>query len=207
MLGSLLHVPASLGYGFLFLLVGMESAGAPLPGETALLTAAVLAAQGHLSLPLVIVVAAAAAIVGDNIGYLIGRSGLRRLLIRPGWFQRRRASLLEQGQTFFARNGSAAVFFGRWVTGLRVVVAWLAGAERMPWRRFAFWNALGGIAWATSVGLLAYWIGSTSSGIFSSIGVIGAVLAVVAVVGFVITRLARPRKRKPGETSVVRKKA
>jgi membrane protein DedA with SNARE-associated domain len=76
MLGSLLHVPASLGYGFLFLLVGMESAGAPLPGETALLTAAVLAAQGHLSLPLVIVLSAAAAIVGDNIGYVIGRSGL-----------------------------------------------------------------------------------------------------------------------------------
>ncbi len=75
MLGSLLHVPASLGYGFLFLLVGMESAGAPLPGETALLTAAVLAAQGHMSLPLVIVLSAAA-IVGDNIGYVIGRSGL-----------------------------------------------------------------------------------------------------------------------------------
>jgi membrane protein DedA with SNARE-associated domain len=76
MLGSLLHVPASLGYGFLFLLVGMESAGAPLPGETALLTAAVLAAQGHMSLPLVIVLSPAAAIVGDNIGYVIGRSGL-----------------------------------------------------------------------------------------------------------------------------------
>jgi membrane protein DedA with SNARE-associated domain len=90
----------------------MESAGAPLPGETALLTAAVLAAQGHLSLPLVVVVAAAAAIVGDNIGYVIGRSGLRRLLARPGWFQRRHARLLEEGEVFFARNGSAAVFFG-----------------------------------------------------------------------------------------------
>jgi len=194
MLASLLHVPASLGYGFLFLLVGMESAGAPLPGETALLTAAVLAAQGRLSLPLVIVVAASAAIVGDNVGYVIGRSGLRRLLVRPGWFQRRRARLLEEGEAFFARNGSAAVFFGRWVTGLRVVVAWLAGAERMPWPRFALWNALGGIAWATSLGLLAYWIGSTSSGVFGTIGLIGAAVAVVAVAGYLVTRrFARPR--------------
>jgi len=194
MLASLLHVPASLGYGFLFLLVGMESAGAPLPGETALLTAAVLAAQGRLSLPLVIVVAASAAIVGDNVGYVIGRSGLRRLLVRPGWFQRRRARLLEEGEAFFARNGSAAVFFGRWVTGLRVVVAWLAGAERMPWPRFALWNALGGIAWATSLGLLAYWIGSTSSGVVGTIGLIGAAVAVVAVAGYLVTRrFARPR--------------
>ena len=194
MLASLLHVPASLGYGFLFLLVGMESAGAPLPGETALLTAAVLAAQGRLSLPLVIVVAAWAAIVGDNVGYVIGRNGLRRLLARPGWFQRRRARLLEEGEAFFARNGSAAVFFGRWVTGLRVVVAWLAGAERMPWPRFALWNALGGIAWATSLGLLAYWIGSTSSGVVGTIGLIGAAVAVVAVAGYLVTRrFARPR--------------
>src|SRR4051812_19978094 len=114
MLATLLHVPASFGYGLLFLLVGRESAGVPLPGETALLTAAVLAAQGRLSLPLVIATAAAAAIIGDNVGYLIGRSGVRRLLTRPGRFERRGTRLLERGEVFFARNGGKAVFLGRW---------------------------------------------------------------------------------------------
>jgi membrane-associated protein len=193
MLASIFQVPASLGYGVLFLLVGMESAGLPLPGETALLTAAVLAAQGRLSLPLVIVIAAAAAIVGDNVGYLIGRSGLRRLLTRPGRFERRRQRLLAQGEAFFARSGSAAVFFGRWITGLRVVVAWLAGADRMPWPRFALWNALGGIAWATSLSLLVYGVGSASPSVFGTLGLVGLVAAVVAVLGYILTRrLSRP---------------
>lgn len=196
MLASFFQVPASLGYGVLFLLVGAESAGAPLPGETALLTAAVLAVQGHLSLPLVIVIGAAAAIIGDNVGYLIGRGGLRRLLIRPGRFELRRARLLEQGEAFFARNGSAAVFFGRWVTGLRVVVAWLAGADRMPWRRFALWNALGGIAWSSSLCLLVYWIGSTSSSILGTLGLVGLAAALLAAVGYVaMTRFVRARGR------------
>jgi membrane-associated protein len=85
------------------------------------------------------------------------------------------------------------------VTGLSVVVAWLAGVERMPWPRFALWNALGGIAWATPLGLLAYWIGSTSSGVFGSIGLIGVAVAVVAVVGYIVTRrFAGPRQRRRG---------
>ena len=105
MSASLIHVPATLGLGLLFLLVAVESAGVPLPGETALLTAGVLAAHGHLSLPGVIATAAAAAIIGDNVGYVIGRKGVRRLLTRPGRLERRRARWLEQGDAFFARHG------------------------------------------------------------------------------------------------------
>lgn len=193
MLTSLLDVPSTLGYGTLFLLVGAESAGVPLPGETALVAAAVLAAHGHLALSLVIAVAAAAATVGDNAGYVIGRRGLRPLLTRPGRWQRRRGRLLEHGEAYFARHGGSAVFLGRWVAGIRIVVAWLAGAHRMPWPRFALWNALGGIAWASSVGLLAYVGGSASSSLVGGLG-LGA-LAVVALAG-ALAYLAKARLRR-----------
>ena len=201
MLAALFHVPTTFGYGLLFLLVGMESAGVPLPGETALLTAAVLAAHGRLSLPLVIVTAATAAMVGDNVGYLIGRSGLRRLLVRRGRFQGRRARFLEEGEAFFKRHGSKAVFFGRWVTGVRVVVAWLAGADRMPWPRFVLWNALGGVAWATSIGVLAYWIGSASSSIVGAFGLVGGAVVVVAAAGYFVTRRRRDRGLFPAAST------
>jgi membrane-associated protein len=200
MLASLYAIPASFGYGLLFVLVGMESAGIPLPGETALLSAGVLASQGRLSLPLVIVTAAAAAIVGDNIGYGIGRRGLRRLLQRPGRFAQRRANLLEEGEAFFARNGAKAVFLGRWVTGVRVVIAWLAGAERMPWPQFFLWNALGGIAWAISIGLLAYYIGSATSNIVAAFGYVGGAVALIALGAYVVARRRRRARRQRADS-------
>jgi len=187
-LAALLNVPANVGYPLLFLLVGAESAGALLPGETALIVAAALASQGRLSLPLVIAVAAGAAILGDNIGYLIGRRGLRRLIDRPGRWAAGRRRLVERGEVFFARRGPSAVFFGRWLPGLRVVASWLAGANRMPWPRFLLWNALGGIAWASTVGTLAYLLGGSASG---SLGAIGFIGVGVAVVVYLIVRLRR----------------
>jgi membrane protein DedA with SNARE-associated domain len=194
MLAALLNVPANVGYPLLFVLVGAESAGALVPGETALIVAAALAAQGQLSLPLVIAVAAGAAILGDNIGYLIGRRGLRRLIDRPGRWAAGRRRLVERGEVFFARRGPSAVFFGRWLPGLRVVTSWLAGADRMPWRRFLLWNALGGIAWATTIGALAYLLGQSASG---SLGAIGFVGLGVAVLVYLITRLRRRRHSPP----------
>jgi len=154
MLAALINVPAGIGYPLLFAFVAAESAGAIVPGETSLIVAAALASQGQLSLPLVIAVAAGAAIVGDNVGYVIGRKGLRRLIDRPGRWAAGRRRLVERGEEFFARTGSAAVFFGRWLPAMRVVTSWLAGADRMPWRRFLIWNALGGISWASTVGVL-----------------------------------------------------
>jgi membrane protein DedA with SNARE-associated domain len=117
MLAALVNVPANIGYPLLFVLVGAESAGALVPGETSLILAGALAAQGQLSLPLVIAVAAAAAILGDNIGYLIGRRGLRPVLDRPGRWSDRRQRLVARGEAFFERYGAAAVFFGRWLPG------------------------------------------------------------------------------------------
>ncbi len=202
MLAALIDVPASIGYPLLFVLVGTESAGALVPGETSLIVAAALAAQGRLSLPLVIVVAAGAAILGDNIGYLIGRRGLRRLLDRPGRWSARKRRLVERGDVFFARRGSAAVFFGRWLPGLRVVASWLAGANRMPWRRFLLWNALGGIAWASTVGAVAYVLGRSASGSLGAIGLAGVGIAVLV---YLASRLrdrlrAGPPEKPAGRT-------
>jgi membrane protein DedA with SNARE-associated domain len=188
MLEALIGVPAGIGYPLLFGFVAAESAGALVPGETSLIVAAALASQGQLSLPLVIAVAAGGAILCDNVGYLIGRRGLRRLVDRPGRWAAGRRRLVERGEVFFARHGSAAVFFGRWLPGTRVVASWLAGAERMPWPRFLLWNTLGGIAWATTVGTLAYVLGQSAS---SSLGAIGFVGVAVAVVVYLIARLRR----------------
>ena len=194
MLAALIAVPAGIGYPLLFAFVAAESAGALVPGETSLIVAAALAGQGRLWIPLVIAVAAGAAIVGDNVGYVIGRRGLRRLVDRPGRWAAGRRRLVERGEKFFARRGSAAVFFGRWLPGLRVVTSWLAGADRMPWRRFLLWNALGGISWATTIGLLAYVLGRSASG---SLGAIGFVGAGVAVLVYVVVRVRRRLRRPP----------
>jgi undecaprenyl-diphosphatase len=176
---ALIKIHAHLGYVALFALVGAESTGIPVPGETALITAGVLARHGTFNLPLVIATAAAAAILGDNFGYLIGRKGGRRLLERPGLLQRQRRQILTKGEPFFERHGPKAVFLGRWVAGLRIAAAWLAGINRMPWPMFLFWNALGGIAWATTVGLLAYYLGAAAERIFKLTGLIGIAGAVL----------------------------
>jgi membrane protein DedA with SNARE-associated domain len=187
-LASLINVPAGIGYPLLFAFVAAESAGALVPGETSLIVAAALAGQGTLSLPLVIAVAAGAAIVGDNVGYVIGRRGLRRLVDRPGRWAAGRRQLVERGEEFFARHGSPTVFFGRWLPGLRVVTSWLAGADRMPWRRFLVWNALGGITWAATIGALAYVVGRSAAGSLGAIGFVG--LGVAALV-YLIVRIRR----------------
>lgn len=182
-----------LGYLVLFALVGAESTGVPVPGETALVTAGFLAARGQFQIELVILIAAVAAIVGDNLGYLIGRAGGRRLLEAPGILERHRRGVLAKGEPFFERHGPKAVFLGRWVAGLRIAAAWLAGVNRMHWPTFLFWNALGGVAWATSVGLLAYFLGPSAERIFRSVGLVGVGVAALAVVGLLAWRHFRAR--------------
>lgn len=188
MLAALITVSAGIGYPLLFALVAAESAGALVPGETSLIVAGALAGQGQLSLPIVIAVAAGAATLGDNTGYLLGRRGLRRLLERPGRRAEGRRRLVERGEAFFARRGAATVFFARWLPGLRIVVAWLAGADRMPWRRFLLWNALGGTLWAATIGSLAYLLGRGGSGFLGAVGFVGLGLAGVA---YFVTHLRR----------------
>jgi membrane protein DedA with SNARE-associated domain len=203
MLASLInvtHLVEVSGYPLLFVLVMSESAGVPIPGETALITAAVLASGGKLKIELVIPLAALAAIVGDNIGYLIGRKGGRWLLERPGRFQRQRLEVLETGEPFFERHGPKAVFFGRFILGLRVWASWLAGATRMRWRSFFFWNALGGICWASAIGLLAYLLGHSASKAIEAFGIYGLVAVVLAIVStfFMHRRHRRNHPRAAG---------
>jgi len=188
------HLVEVAGYPLLFLLVMGESSGVPIPGETALITAAVLASRGKLQIEWVIALAATAAIVGDNIGYLIGRKGGRWLLERPGRLHRQRLEVLRTGEPFFKRHGPKAVYLGRFVLGLRVWASWLAGATRMHWRSFLLWNALGGISWAIAIGLLAYFLGSSAGNAIEAFGIYGLVAALVAVVSaFVLHRRARRR--------------
>jgi membrane protein DedA with SNARE-associated domain len=189
MLASILnvnHLVQSFGYPLLFLLVMSESSGAPIPGEASLIAAGVLASQGKLQIEIVIVIAASAAIVGDNIGYVIGHKGGRWLLERPGAFQRQRREVLNIGEPFFEAHGPKAVFFGRFVLGLRVWASWLAGATRMHWRSFVLWNAIGGTIWATAIGLLAYFLGHAAGNAIETFGVYGLVALALAILGAVI---------------------
>ena len=168
-----------------------------MPGETALIAAGVLASRGDLQIELVIAAAAVGAVVGDNIGYVVGRTGGRRLLERPGAFERYRRGVLANGEPFFRRHGPKAVFLGRWVAALRIAAACLAGINRMAWPVFLFWNALGGIAWATSVGLLAYLLGPPAEQLFKYVGLAGATLVVALAAGFLWWRRSGRASREP----------
>jgi membrane protein DedA with SNARE-associated domain len=188
------HLLISYGLLLLFAVVAAESAGVPLPGETALVAAAILAARGHYSIVEVIAVAAAAAIIGDNVGYWIGRTGGRALLERWGPVRRYAERALPPGERFFKKHGGKTVFIGRFVSVLRVTAAWLAGITHMPWWRFFLWNATGGIVWATLVSLLAYYFGKAAADAVQTYGLYALVaIVVVAAVGFFVLRLLKKR--------------
>src|SRR4051795_12935423 len=197
-LASLLSVARDVGYPVLFLLVAIETMGVPVPGETAIFTGGILAAGGRLQIEVVIVVAAAAAILGDNVGFAIGRRFGRRLLLAPGPLARHRRRVIEVGEPFFERHGPKAVFLGRWVTGLRITSAWLAGVNRMSWPTFLFWNALGGIFWAASVSLVAYYLGRGAERVVNVAGLAGA--GVVIAGAMVVWLVLRRRERAPART-------
>ena len=141
------------GYWTVFVPVLLETAGLPLPGETSLLFAGVASSTGRIDVFWTIVVGSTAAIIGDNIGYAIGRFGGRRLVMRLAHIGGIERSLA-WGEAYFARRGGITVFFARWIPGLRIFGAWIAGMVHMTWWKFALWNAAGGIAWCTSIVLL-----------------------------------------------------
>ena len=174
--------------------------GIPVPGETALIAAALLAHDGQLSIVALVALAATAAILGDNIGFAIGRHGGRRLLLRPGPLHEHRLRVIEHGEPFFERHGPKAVFLGRWVAGLRIASAWLAGINNMSWPTFLFWNALGGIVWAASVGFAVYLLGDVAEHVIEVAGPVAAGVTVAAVIAFVVWR-RRERARQYGARS------
>jgi membrane protein DedA with SNARE-associated domain len=178
----------------LFVLLGLESFGLPLPGETALIACGVLASQGTLQIEWVIVVAIAAAIIGDNLGYVVARTGGRKLLYKHRLTRRYAEQYLPRSERFFERHGGKAVFIGRFVAVLRVTAAWTAGISRMHWWRFLGWNAAGGIVWATGVALISYYLGDAAAQAIGRYGLLAAGGALVlAVAGYFVVRRIEQR--------------
>jgi membrane protein DedA with SNARE-associated domain len=186
----------SYGLAALFVVVMLESCGVPVPGETALVAAGVFASRGHLDITEVIVVAAIAAVVGDNIGYWIGRTGGRSVMMR--W--RRSERTLTWAESFFRRHGAKTIFLARFFSILRVTAAWMAGVSRMHWWTFFLWNAAGGICWAVLVGLVSYYLGDAAASAISRYGLIGGV-AIVGVGALGLLAVHYWRKRLVEESS------
>src|SRR6266700_7637444 len=201
-LGVLQSALNTLGYPAVTLFIMIESAGIPFPGETMLLLAAFYSAiDNHLSLPIVIACAALGAIIGDNIGFYVGRTGGKAFIDRYGHYIHLKPEHLERTERFFAKHGDKTVFFGRFVAVLRAWAAFLAGVNHMKWRTFLIYNAAGGIVWAIIYGTLGFVAGrifhdnfARVEQIASTIGWIGAALIVGITIGrFIFFRLRRNR--------------
>jgi membrane protein DedA with SNARE-associated domain len=172
-LGNLLQLIGQYGYLVVFFGVMLESAGVPLPGETVLITAGALVHRGALDFGDALFFGILGAAVGDQIGYWVGRIGGRPFVLRWGKYVFIAPERLERAERFFTRHGGKAVFLARFITGLRVFGALVAGTSRMPWAKFSLYNVLGGTAWATaavslgyflwaSIGLVEHWVGRFS---------------------------------------------
>jgi undecaprenyl-diphosphatase len=191
----LLDLFARYGYAVVFGGVFLENTGLPVPGETALLAGAVLAHNGQLSLVAVIVTAIAGATLGDNLGFFIGRHGGRRIAERHGWRIGFTPDRLAEFDRFFHRHGPKTVFAARFITGLRVVGAVLAGGSGMKWPTFLFYNALGAVVWCTAVAFAGYSLAYSWATLERWIGRTGLVALVLVVatgaIGFMRARRDR----------------
>ena len=199
-LATLQNALNNFGYAAVALFIMIESSGIPFPGETMLLLASFYAAISHqLQIPLVIACAAFGAIIGDNIGYLIGRTGGRAIVVRYGRYVFIKPEHLALAEAYFAKHGNKTVFFGRFIAVLRAWAAFLAGINHMNWRTFLFYNAAGGILWATIFGTLGYVAGRFFHDNFAQVeqlartlGWLGTALIVVAVLaGLIVFRVRR----------------
>ena len=179
---SLHDIVSAYGYQAVFIIIMLESAGVPMPGETALVTAAIYAGTtGRLDIAALLAVAAAAAIIGDNIGYWVGRRFGLAFLRRHGKYMHLTEARLRLGQYLFLRHGGKIVFFGRFVAFLRTFAAVLAGVNLLPWGRFLFFNAAGGIVWALVFGLGAYLLGQAIESVTRPLAYIGGAAALTGV--------------------------
>lgn len=199
-LDTLRNALSTLGYPAVALFIMIESMGIPFPGETMLLFASFYAAVDHrLQIPIVIACAAFGAIIGDNIGYLIGRTGGYALVQRFGHYVFLKPKHLQKAQHFFGKHGNKTVFWGRFVAVLRAWAAFLAGVNRMPWPTFLFYNAAGGIVWAIVYGCLGFYAGRAFHDNFGAVEKIArtvswtgaAAIAAVVIAAYIIFLLRR----------------
>ncbi len=194
-----MHFLESYGYLAVLVFVAIESTGIPFPGETMLIIAAIYAGTTHhLSIPFIIASAALGAILGDNLGFWVGREGGYRLLRRYGRYVHLDERKLKLGQYLFQKHGNKVVFFGRFVAVLRAWAAFLAGTNRMRWPSFLLFNALGGIIWATIFGLGGYFLGNKVNQLTGPVATVAIVLAVIILIVFFIF-IRRNEKRLEDE--------
>jgi membrane protein DedA with SNARE-associated domain len=179
------------GYWAIALIVGLESMGIPLPGETILVLAAIYAAADPtLNIWVVIAVATIGSIMGDNAGYWIGRKYAYALLVRYGRYIGMSTARIKVGQYLFRQHGGKVVFLGRFVALLRILAAFLAGVNRMPWREFLVANAAGAVLWASAFGAGGYFFGKLLLQLHHSLAMVVFVVALVAFlgIGYLINR-------------------
>jgi membrane protein DedA with SNARE-associated domain len=202
--GTLDHLLHTYGYAAVFSFVAVESLGIPLPGETMLIAASIYAGSTHrLSITGVVAFAAAGAIIGDNVGYAIGRWGGYPLLRRYGRRIHVDERRLKLGRYLFMLHGGKVVFFGRFVGVLRAWVAFLAGTSRMPWWHFFAFNAAGGIVWSAAVGLAAYFVGGAVQRLGGPVDIaLGVAGAAIVVAGFVYVRREESRLAERAERAL-----
>jgi membrane protein DedA with SNARE-associated domain len=185
--GELPHLISTYGYGAVGGLAALESMGVPLPGETILIAAAVIAGTSHaLNIWLIVIATAGGAILGNSISFWVGREIGYRLLVRYGrhvWLNERRIKL---GQYLFLRYGGEVVFFGHFVGPLRALAAFLAGTDRMSWPRFLAFNAAGGIVWAATFGLGAYFLGKEADRLAKPVGIGLGVAALIVIIALAL---------------------
>jgi membrane protein DedA with SNARE-associated domain len=194
------------GYAAVFVFIAIESLGIPLPGEIMLIAAALYAGTTHqLAIGVIIVVAAAAAVIGNLIGFGLGHWGGYRLLVRYGRYIRMDQGRIKLGRYLFQRHGGKVIFFGRFVAVLRTYAAFLAGTARMPWPRFLVFNILGGVVWATGYGTGAYLAGSQINRLSGTVNLALAGVAVLVVVALILVLrrqekqlIARAEEAMPG---------
>jgi membrane-associated protein len=196
------------GYWTLFLALMLENAGLPLPGETVLLFASFLAfSEKQLSLPYIIVIGIAAATLGDNLGYSIGRRGGRPLLDRYAHLLRTGKEAIARGERLFRQYGSLTVFLARFIFGMRIIAGPLAGVLRMPWGRFVLFNFLGAATWVMVISLLGYTFGEHWAELAKTLGRVNMALAAVAAyAGLMLWRRQRAKREKLERESSAAKK-
>src|SRR3954453_6717812 len=195
-LDGLLSAPPAVVYLLVGLLVFAEAAvfvGFVLPGETAVVLGGVLASRHGIDLRVLVVLVVVCAVVGDTVGYEVGRHYGTRVL---GWGPlRRHEERLDRARGFLRERGGSAVFLGRWTAFLRAVMPGLAGLSRLPYRVFLFWNALGGLAWGITFCLVGYFAGASYEKVASAIRKGSAVvLALLVISALVLWRVRRKRR-------------
>ena len=192
------HYMLVYGYWAVFFGVMLENAGVPVPGETILLIAGYFASTGEFNIALVMIIAASGAVVGDNIGFAIGHHYGRGFLLRVGRFFFLTPKRLEHMENYFERHGNKTILVARFITGLRVFAALLAGASRkMPWRVFVLYNMAGAVLWSVLITTLGYLFGASLPLLVKWVGRSGTILLIAVIVtGVIVWRVQRHRANK-----------